>query len=128
MHRFSQVCAHFGLSISLKKTNIVGRDTGALSVIASAPPSIPTPHWTKLTRGLGRQLQLFLISRLECGQPWFYRRPLSTNLKLSGPHDLLFCMFLICFATSTNSNGSMVLYCARATLPASADREVKTLG
>ena len=52
--RFSQVCAHFGLSISLKKTNIVGRDTGELSVIASAPPSIPTPHWTYIDKRIGK--------------------------------------------------------------------------
>ena len=35
----------------------------------SAPPSLTTSHWTqRSTRGLGRQLQLSLVSRLECGQ------------------------------------------------------------
>ena len=35
----------------------------------SAPPSLTTSHWTqRSTRGLGRQLQLSLVARLECGQ------------------------------------------------------------
>ena len=35
----------------------------------SAPPSLITSPWTqRSTRGLGRQLQLSLVSRLECGQ------------------------------------------------------------
>ena len=34
----------------------------------SAPPSLTTSHWTqRSTRGLGRQLQLSLVARLECG-------------------------------------------------------------
>ena len=35
----------------------------------SAPPSLTTSHWTqRSTRGLGRELQLSLVARLECGQ------------------------------------------------------------
>ena len=35
----------------------------------SAPPSLTTSHWPqRSTRGLGRQLQLSLVARLECGQ------------------------------------------------------------
>ena len=66
----------------LKQTNVVGQDTEAptmnsttvnsmLSAISttSAPPSLTTAPWTqRSTRGLGRQLQLSLVSRLECGQ------------------------------------------------------------
>ena len=84
MDCFSEACKDFGLTISLKKTNVLGQDTEAPPVITidaimnsmlsdnsptSAPPSLTTSPWThKSTRGLGRQLQFSLVSRLECGQ------------------------------------------------------------
>ena len=34
MNRFSQACEDFGLTISLKKKNIMGQDTEAMPVIA----------------------------------------------------------------------------------------------
>ena len=83
MDCFSQACKDFGLTISLKKTNVLDRThkhrrslafTTMNSMLSassptSAPPSLTTSHWTqRSTRGLGRQLQLSLVARLECGQ------------------------------------------------------------
>ena len=84
MDCFSQACKDFGLTISVKKTNVLGQDTYthrrslaftttnsmlSASSPTSAPPSLTTSHWThRSTRGLGRQLQLSLVARLECGQ------------------------------------------------------------
>ena len=80
MDCFSQACKDFGLNISLKKTNVLGQDTEALRLLpstttnlmlsasspTSAPPSLTTSPWTqRSTRGLGRQRQLSLVSRLE---------------------------------------------------------------
>ena len=53
----------------------------------------------------------FIWSQISIGSIW------STNLKLSvgtpsGPHALLFCIFFICFATSTSSNGYMTVCCS----------------
>ena len=82
MDCFSQASKDFGLTISLKKTNVLGLDTHRQSLAftttnsmlsasspTAAPPSLTPSHWTqKSTRGLGRQLQLSLVARLECGQ------------------------------------------------------------
>ena len=83
MDCFSQACKDFGLTISLKKTNVLGQDTEALPVITIDNYEIDavcqftyfgstitdnTSPWTqRSTRGLGRQLQLSLVSRLACG-------------------------------------------------------------
>ena len=74
MDCFSQACKDFGLTISLKKTNVLGQDTEAPPVITIDDyelyaPSLTTSHRTqRSTRGLGRQLHLSVVSRLECGQ------------------------------------------------------------
>ena len=82
MDCFSQACKDFGLTISLKKTNVLGQDTEAPPVITIDDyeldavcqftylgSTITDNLWTQIsTRGLGRQLQLSPISRLECGQ------------------------------------------------------------
>ena len=80
---FSQACKDFGLTISLKKTNAWDRTHKHRRLLAftitnsmlsassptSAPQSPTTSLWTqRSTRGLGRQLQLSLVARLECGQ------------------------------------------------------------
>ena len=86
---FPHACKHFGLTISVTKTNVLGQDimhrrslafTTTNSMLSarsptSAPPSLTTSHWTqRSTGGLGRKLQLSLVARLECGQapscPW----------------------------------------------------------
>ena len=83
MDCFSQACKYFGLTISLKKTNVLGQDTEAPPVITIddyerdavsqftylGSTILTTSPWTqRSTRGLGRQLQLSPVSRLECGQ------------------------------------------------------------
>ena len=83
MDCFSHACKHFGLTISLKKTNAWDRThkhrrllafmttNSMLSASSStaAPPSLTSSLWTqRSTRGLGRKLQLSLVARLECGQ------------------------------------------------------------
>ena len=78
MDRFSQACKDFGLTISLKKTNVLGQDTMELPAITiddyensshiSAPPSPTTSPWTlRLIRVLGRQPQHLLASLHQCG-------------------------------------------------------------
>ena len=82
MDCFSQACNDFGLTISLKKTNVLGQGTEALPVITIDNYELDAVcQFTYLgstitdnlsleqrsTRGLGRQLQLSLVSRLECG-------------------------------------------------------------
>ena len=84
MDCFSQACKDFGLTISLKKTNVLGQNTYAPPVISIHDYELdavckftylgPTitdnlSLWTqRSTIGLGRQLQLSLVARLECGQ------------------------------------------------------------
>ena len=52
-------------SLALTTTNLMM----CASSRTSAPPSLTTSLWTqRSTRGLGRQLQLSLVARLECGQ------------------------------------------------------------
>ena len=82
MDCFSQACKDFGLTISLKRRMSWDRTqkhcrplpstTTNLMLSASSPtsspPSLTTSPWTqRSTRGLGRQRQLSLVSRLECG-------------------------------------------------------------
>ena len=82
MDCFSLASKDFGLTISLKKTNVLGLHTHRRSLAfttansmlsASSPTSAPqsptTSLWTqRSTRGLGRQLQLSLVAWLESGQ------------------------------------------------------------
>ena len=80
---FSQAYKDFGLTISRKRRMSWDRThkhrrslaftiTNSMlsaSSPTSAPPSLTTSHWTqRSTRGLGRQLQLSLVERVECGQ------------------------------------------------------------
>ena len=81
--RFSQACRDFGLTISLKKTNIVGHDTETMSSITIDDYELydvchftydgytftpTTSDWTQISiRGLAMQLQQSLVSRCECG-------------------------------------------------------------
>ena len=74
MDRFSQACKDFGLTISLDRTHKHRRSLAftttnsmlSASSPTSAPPSLTTSHWTQRSaRGLGRQLQLSLVARLE---------------------------------------------------------------
>ena len=80
MDRFPQAYkSDFGLTISLKKTNVLGQDTMELPAITMssmslnsshilAPPSLTTSLWTlRSIRGLGRQPQHLLASLRECG-------------------------------------------------------------
>ena len=81
MDHFSQACRDFGLTISLKKTNVLGQGTVTPSAITmimsskpsissptSAPPSLTTSLWTwKSTRKSGRQPQPLRASQHECG-------------------------------------------------------------
>ena len=79
MDCFSHTRKDFGLTTSLKKTNVLGQDTEAPPVIpidnydldavchspTSAPPSLATSHWTQIwTRGLGRELQFSCVSQV----------------------------------------------------------------
>ena len=70
MDCFSQACKDFGLTKhcqSLPSTTM--NSMLSASSPTSAPPLLTTSPWTqRSTRGLGRQLQLSLVSRLECGQ------------------------------------------------------------
>ena len=83
MDCFSQACKDFGLTISLKKTNVLGQDTQAPPVISIHDCELDAVcMFTYLgstiidnlsltqrsTRGLGRKLQLSFVARLECGQ------------------------------------------------------------
>ena len=55
----------------------------------SAPPSLTTSHWTqRSTRGLGRQLQLSLVARLECGEALscLWRHTLCSTLPVISAH------------------------------------------
>ena len=81
MGRLSQACKDFGLTISLKKTNVLGQDTMELPAITIddyelvllnsshilAPPLSTTSPWTlRSIRGLGRlqfRLQYFSLVR-----------------------------------------------------------------
>ena len=82
MDCFSQACKDFGLTISLKKTNVPGQDTETPPVITIddyeldavcqftylGSTTTATSLWTqRSTRGLGRQLQLSPVAQLECG-------------------------------------------------------------
>ena len=83
MDRISQACKDFGLTISLKKTNILGQDTMELPAITTnnyeldvveqftyldSIISLTTSAWTlRSMRGLGRQPQHMLASLHECG-------------------------------------------------------------
>ena len=82
MDHFSQACKDFGLTISLKKTNVLRQDTMELLAITidgfeldvfeqfTYLGSTITDNliWTlRSTRGLGRQPQRLLASLHECG-------------------------------------------------------------
>ena len=80
-----------------------------------------------LLRGLGWQLHNYrpcLATRVWATLDLYI---VSTNLKcyVGTPveaHALLFCIFLMCFATSTDSKGSMIVCCAKATLLQSSEQ------
>ena len=83
MDCISQACKDFGLTISLKKTNVLGHDAEAPPVITIDDKELDvvcqfTYLGSTITDNLsfnaeinmmiGRQLQLSPVSRLECGQ------------------------------------------------------------
>lgn len=83
MDRFSQACKDFGLTISLKRTNVLGQDAPAQTVITIDDYELGAVHsfvyigsqflatypsMLRSTGGLERQLQHSLASHQECGQ------------------------------------------------------------
>ncbi len=83
MDCFSQACKDFGLTISLKKTNVLGQDTEALPVITIDNYELDavcqftylgctiTDNLSldaEIDKKIGKAASISLVSRLECGQ------------------------------------------------------------